>query len=314
MALKPKISVSIGSPECNTITVCDITCAYNANTCKGGYGSPNPEISDITKTLLYMTPPNSTIAVKIDSGFLPSDEGCNNNGCFDITCDDYFIALGDVDQEDLVDAPDNEPCGCGGLGLNPPLSINTNSETGCFVDGCWQFTYQEFIAGETAVYDVTAITFPAAFTIVIDGNTNNLGAPASLVDLLNSLNTLGLGIFTAAGTIISVTGAHTYGDMNSGGVIAPTVSDVDVLVGSVTEKVFLSCQIANRIKKIGVTVFSTDCNCKGENVQELFNSLMNDYQSMLITAKDHSCNCTCAGGYLDKLTKKVKAFENQCND
>lgn len=218
MALKPSFSVSEAFPSCDILTVTDITCQYNATTCKGGYGTPNVAISGVTKTLFYLTPPGSDLEVVINKSFLPTANSCDNNGSFNITCQDYFLALQDVEAQinsNNVSLTTDEPCGCPGEIVETPSSVNTNTLAGCYVDGCWKMRYEVYAAGNTYTWDTLDTFIPDAIRINIDGAFYVLGYVATAFNLVNALNTLGLGIFILSGNTITVTDTHTYGPLSS---------------------------------------------------------------------------------------------------
>jgi hypothetical protein len=65
MALIPKIKLCLAS-NCSDLTLYEQTGVYNATTNPGGYGSPNPLISQATSaTLVVLTPENATYTVAI---------------------------------------------------------------------------------------------------------------------------------------------------------------------------------------------------------------------------------------------------------
>lgn len=218
MALKPTFSVSEAFPSCDVLTITDITCLYNATTCKGGYGTPNVPISGVTKTLFYLTPPGSYLEVVINKSFLPTANSCDNNGSFNITCQDYFLALQDVEVQinsNNVSLTTNEPCGCPGEVVETPSSVNTNTLAGCYVDGCWGMRYEVYANGNTYSYPGMNFFTPDGIKITIDSVVYVLGYMASPLALVNALNTLGFDIFVLSGTTINVTSTHVYGNLQS---------------------------------------------------------------------------------------------------
>ncbi len=81
MALDLKISIQKAS-DCSKITVFDKTGAFDANTNPGGYGAPNPDISEVTAAKLEVTFPGASAPINID--VLPTLPTLTNVG-FDIT-------------------------------------------------------------------------------------------------------------------------------------------------------------------------------------------------------------------------------------
>ncbi len=398
MALKPQFSVSESFPSCDVLTITDITCNYNANSCKGGYGSPNIEKDAVSKTIFYLTPPNSDIEVPVNKNFLPSDNSCDNNGSFTISCIDYFIALGDIEpvqNTNNVSLTTDEPCGCPGEVIVTPVSVNTNTQEGCFVDGCWGVRYEVYAAGNTYTYTSVSNVAPNAVRITIDSVVYDLGYQATTLDMVNALNGLGFDIFVLSGNNIVVTGTHIYGNIESSNItydftaityaavfsviingdtfvlgtigdsaalltalnalnlgtwlftdantltvygfstygsifkvsseipisatntatITPTVSGaVDILVGSSSRKEFLYGKIAARIKNVGMKTFASPClDCHGENLQDKYYALTQDFSTLLLASKGHTCNCQCSQSYLTKLQIKCSELENNCN-
>lgn len=212
--LKPTFSVSESFPSCDVLTIIDDTCPYNATTCKGGYGTPNADISDVTKTLFYLTPPGSDIEVVINKSFLPTDNSCDNNGSFTISCADYFIALQDVEQainSNNVSLTTDEPCGCPDEVNSEPVSDNTNTLAGCYVDGCWGMRYEVYASSNTYTWADMNLFVPDAVKITIDSTVYVIGYVTTPLALVNALNLLGLGIFILTGNAITVTSTHVYG-------------------------------------------------------------------------------------------------------
>lgn len=66
MALVPKISAHV-EDNCKTLVIRDITGAYNASTNTGGYGTPNPNIGDVTGSTLIITVPSSNTPITINN-------------------------------------------------------------------------------------------------------------------------------------------------------------------------------------------------------------------------------------------------------
>jgi hypothetical protein len=84
------------------------------------------------------------------------------------------------------------------------------------------------------------------------------------------------------------------------------------LAGSVTVREFFTCRISARMVTLGLTLYSTNCSCKGEEVDDKFNRMTNDYGTMQLAAKTSPCNCRCSESYLHSLEKRCTEIEMMC--
>jgi hypothetical protein len=65
----------------------------------------------------------------------------------------------------------------------------------------------------TYTYDISDITYPDVFWIIVGENYEYVGESSSQEELLTNLNNTGLGVFTVQDDILSVTGYAVYGEL-----------------------------------------------------------------------------------------------------
>lgn len=65
MALELKLNVCFAD-NCSVLNIKDATGAYNVTTNPTGWGFPNTALTDITKAIIAVTPPNATVATSFD--------------------------------------------------------------------------------------------------------------------------------------------------------------------------------------------------------------------------------------------------------
>lgn len=211
--LIPTIAVTIQSPDCNVLTITDITCDYNADTCLCGYGGdvspadPNIERSDIVRTVFTLTDP-SGVRYVIDTGYLPTDSTGATITCADLAV--TAIPSGTV----LV----QNSCGCSS-------SVSQSVSSACFKDGCWQIKYDLYTNQPKVTYDFSFspdTLFPIFIaTIIYNGSPVTINkACANITEIAAALNTASTNIGTFVvddDTVYAfVANSSLYGDITIG--------------------------------------------------------------------------------------------------
>lgn len=295
--IKVDFSVTEVMDKCDSLKICDTTTGYN---------SCDTTTNNLAETKFYMQAPGSDTEVEIDKNFAPDYSGCCEHGCFTITCNDYTDALA---TSSAVVSP-QEDCGCGGNTITPDMASS------CFQDGCWTMRYQVYAYGTTNVYTMSGFV-GGTYSITIDGVEYPLGYVGNITTLVIALNQLKMGkfVYNATNNTITVTFFYTYGNIEGGSSsFVPVITDdVKILAGEKRKKVFMSCNILSRIKAVGLRGFSENCDCGNVPLQTQINTIFNEYQIMILSAKDSGCNCECASQYLCLLDRRLSKIENDCN-
>lgn len=298
MSLKPTINVEQSFPSCSTIKFSDTTGPYNGDRTSplynpGGYGTPNPAITSITSTKISILAPGTPDWKVLELTFLPT------MGSITFNTNDLAI---------LEIPADPNPCHT----CPPPPPCDTPALLSMFSDGCWGFKYEVFSTGNQAVYNLSTAAFPSyEISMFIDGVGYYFFNIQSVYYLSLALNNLNLGIWTLKGTALTVTGFHTYGTLTTdAGDIAPSVVSDQILVGSVIQSFFFSCNVSNAVIQDLMSAYAGNNSCDDAQLTEMLFDISLCYQTMLIASVVESCGCDCVNEYLSTLNLKIVRYND----
>jgi hypothetical protein len=190
-------------------------------------------------------------------------------------------------------------------------------------------------------FDFTAcssFSFPATLvsvTIGVTVYTINVSV-SSWTDVVSAINNVGVGVYSSGGFVpVPSTGILLVDSCGTADITAleftgclpdvtkispsatsvvPTISsaNTETLVGSVTESVFLYCNIRNEINSFKLSQYASDCDCTPD-IQGKICMLDSDFDTMVIASQNKtSCDCVCATNYLNKVRNNLAALQKIC--
>lgn len=301
--------------KCGCFTFEDSTKPYSL-TNPHGYGTPNIDKTDVTKTEIYITTVNGT-KYKVNRNYKPN--------LMKITiCTNDFVEF-----EETVTEHVDSGCGCTKTvpvyqpSVCPPIPQVLNCETtpnhGNIKDGCIFIEY--YVFANTSVkrvcdYTVTDINLQSGQKLWVSKNGILVDVTtliASGIFTVSQTNDVYTDWFVKTGNTVDVTGNMVRSNCNNVSLATPE----EVIVSAYMRNEIFVCNTEKRLSELSfkITVEDGQCtNCIQNGISsEQKNSLVAIAWSKLNVIKDNpGCNCKCINDNIKQINNIIDKIYGNC--